>query len=280
MKNLIITAVLITSALSTFAQVWDGSSINTTITNPDSYPYGVSINTTYSSGWAREFSFTRNGAGKFLAFGALGNGDSFTYGYIGGNSGHSHTYAAPWMVFKGDGKIGIGTTSPTEKLDVNGTARLRGVTQDTTQTRVLVTDTNGKIYWRNVSTISNSNLIHNTGVDNIFVGLYSGDNISSGHSNTANGAYALHYNTTGDHNTANGYLSLFRNTTGFDNTANGHSSLRDNTTGGYNTANGYQSLRFNTTGNSNTANGYKSLYSNITGFQNTANGVNSLSDTN
>jgi hypothetical protein len=48
---------------------------------------------------------------------AKGNGLNFHYGN-GVTNIHSPSYAK--ITFKGDGKVGIGTTSPTQKLEVNG----------------------------------------------------------------------------------------------------------------------------------------------------------------
>jgi len=47
----------------------------------------------------------------------------------------------------GTGKVGIGTTAPTEKLDVDGTARLRGISAAGGAATTVVADYNGKL-WR------------------------------------------------------------------------------------------------------------------------------------
>ena len=65
-------------------------------------------------------------------------------------------------------------------------------------------------------------------------------------------------------------------TNGSYNTGLGVSALNANTTGSKNTANGYQSLYSNTTGQDNVANGAYALESNTTGVQNTAVGSNAL----
>ncbi len=169
-----------------------------------------------------------------------------------------------------NGNVGIGTVSPSDKLDVSGKIALDGTTiayRPTTMTGTLILGDGG------------TNLLHTTGSEgyyNTFVGLGAGSANTTGIQNTANGNQSLYSNTTGNYNTANGMYSLFSNTTGSYNTANGNQSLRSNTTGNYNTANGYQSLRSNTTGIQNTANGMYSLFSNTTGNYNTANGMCSL----
>ncbi|MGV8961793.1 MAG: beta strand repeat-containing protein [Candidatus Saccharimonadaceae bacterium] len=169
-----------------------------------------------------------------------------------------------------NGNVGIGTISPTQKLDVSGKIALDGVVvayRPTAFPGTLIIGDGG------------TNLSHTTGNEgyyNTFVGIGAGQANTTGRQNTANGHASLFYNTTGGYNTANGMYSLLANTTGNNNSAQGYQSLYSNTTGSNNTANGYQSLYSNTTGNNNTANGYASLLSNTTGNYNTANGMYSL----
>ena len=135
---------------------------------------------------------------------------------------------------------------------------------------------------------------------NVFVGLKTGQNNTTGYSNVGIGKSALFnaslnsnivaigdsvlYNNglngdpqyDGINNTAIGSKAMFSNTTGYDNTANGFQSLYLNTTGGDITATGYQALYSNTQGNYNTANGSQALYTNSTGGSNTAIGYQSL----
>jgi hypothetical protein len=102
--------------LNATAQTWIGENIK--LFNPGGYPLGVNIDTDYSGGWAREFSFSRNRKGKLLVFGAYGNADELKYGYIGGNTTDDHAAFQTWMVFLPDGKVGIGTTTPEDYLQV------------------------------------------------------------------------------------------------------------------------------------------------------------------
>ncbi len=111
---------------------------------------------------------------------------------------------------------------------------------------------------------------------NVFLGVGAGQANTNGHSNTANGAYALTSNTVGFQNTAIGRNALFANITGRFNTANGADALFTNSTGNSNTSIGYQALYANSTGGNNTASGKSALYSNTTGIDNTANGFQAL----
>lgn len=97
--------------------------------NPAGYPYGINIDVDFPSTWAREYSITHSAAGKLFAWGAYSNGNCLTYGYIGGNNATAETVATlPWMVFRPDGNVGIGTTTPgAYKLAVEGTIGARRV---------------------------------------------------------------------------------------------------------------------------------------------------------
>jgi hypothetical protein len=111
-------------------------------------------------------------------------------------------------------RLGIGTASPTEALDVSGKIALDG-----TQVAYRPTAFTGTLI------LGDGGGSLDTGADyNTFVGIGAGQN-----------------NTTGSRNTANGYRSLFSNTTGSRNTANGYQAGRyiasggANETGTYNT---------------------------------------------
>ncbi|MCG8700753.1 MAG: hypothetical protein MI922_22055, partial [Bacteroidales bacterium] len=121
MKN-IFTLILILTALNVQLQSQTWENTNVILKNPNSYPYGFNINLTYATGnWAREYSFSHSGTGKLFSIGALGSGHQLSYGYIGGNSTNHVVYDTPWMVFKSDGKVGIGTKDPKGNLHVQNT---------------------------------------------------------------------------------------------------------------------------------------------------------------
>jgi len=56
------------------------------------------------------------------------------------------------------GKVGIGTNSPSAQLHTTGNVRFAGLTNDDTQTRLLVSDANGNLYYRNASSLAMNEL--------------------------------------------------------------------------------------------------------------------------
>ena len=151
------------------------------------------------------------------------------------------------------GNIGIGTTTPSATLDVDGT----------------------------INAASGFNLggqpfaFGSYPSENSFLG-FAGNTKTTGAGNTAVGAKALYSNTTGYDNAASGAAALYFNTSGFQNTASGIQALYLNTTGAFNAAHGINALYFNTAGNNNTAAGSSALYFNGTGSNNTASGAAAL----
>jgi hypothetical protein len=165
----------------------------------------------------------------------------------------------------GTGNIGIGTTTPTTKLDVVG--NIRG-------TRFIGYGNGGN---STNSAVGESSLASiTTGTSNSANGNGSLQNTTVGVSNTAIGDRALFKNTTGNENTATGSFSMINNTTGVRNTANGMNALQANTTANNNVANGFNALSSNTIGTANTAMGSEAMTSNISGNQNTAVGSRAL----
>ncbi len=152
------------------------------------------------------------------------------------------------------GFVGIGTTSPTARLHVEG----KGLMKDTLTLNPTLTDPDKAL---DVSTGS----IYKGGA--LFI------HTKGGGSNTGLGQNALGSVTSGIRNTASGYGALSSNTSGYNNTADGALALRANTGGRFNTASGFVALFFNTGGESNTAIGHQALYSNTVGSANTAAGL-------
>lgn len=158
------------------------------------------------------------------------------------------------------GNVGIGTASPTAKLDVNGDALINGFTLGRGSSGDESNSAFGKVALAN----------NTTGVNNTTMGIGSLQRSTTGFGNTALGAYALTFNSSGYSNTAVGESSLQRNTTGNYNSAMGSSALFDNTSGTNNVAVGHGALQSNTTGNTNVAVGNAALFANTDGTFNTA----------
>jgi trimeric autotransporter adhesin len=179
------------------------------------------------------------------------------------------------LSIRSNGLIGLSTTTPTETLDVNGTARIRLIAQDNTLTKLLTTDANGKIFWRDASSLLTLPYINSSSKSLVGVGTGALVANTIGSDNTAFGINALKLNTTGSYNTANGSNALYSNN-GVGNTATGYYSLYSNTTGGNNIATGFYALYSNTTGGSNIATGYNALIYNTIGNDNVAIGRSAL----
>ncbi len=186
------------------------------------------------------------------------------------------------------GNVGIGTTTPTFKLDVAGTARISDTLTLNPASDLALDVSTGSIYKGGLLFAHTKGLANNTalgvlalssvtnGFGNTATGREALQSDTTGFDETAVGFQALSSNTNGGRNTAIGSRALRSNTSGTGNTASGHYALRTNTTGGKNTASGTQALFYNTTGSDNAAHGYQALYSNTIGAENTASGFRTL----
>lgn len=217
-----------------------------------------------SGAYAATTSFTPNlyvsSAGQIMrstgTFGTVsGSGIATRIAYWSG-SGTSTTLTSSTNLYwdATNSRLGIGTSSPTQGLDVNGNIRFAS---------------DGYIY------AGTDRFIHSLGTANTFLGRISGNPASTGDYNTGLGYSALTSHTTGTFNTGVGTYALRANTAGSYNTAVGTYSLDANTSGTYNTATGYGALNDNS-GDFNTADGAEALAGNTTGLRNTAVGRSAL----
>lgn len=205
------------------------------------------------------------------------------------------TVANLLFVDAGTSRVGIGTSSPGEKLEVyDGNIKLNDGTRNLlvgeegsssyqikSSGYLIIDATSGiqinKTTSGNVS-IASGNVLIGTTTDNGYKLNVNGDATINGvrvgrgagnvDGNTVVGSGAFNSNSTGLQNTAIGYQSL-RNNTGLYNTALGFQSAYSNTTGERNTAVGRQALRANSTGSYNVALGMDALNNN-TASNNTA----------
>ncbi|MFZ2300168.1 MAG: hypothetical protein WAW00_03475, partial [Candidatus Moraniibacteriota bacterium] len=184
-------------------------------------------------------------------------------------TGATNNYAA---VFE-NGSVGIGTATPTAKLNVKGTA---DATQVIVQANATQANTNPLLVLAN-SSGTPLTALHSDNATNSFIG------INAGRSNAVGGGEAGQYNlfigpnsgysnAGGSSNTAIGTDALYTNTAGTYNFALGRGALYWNS-GNYNTAIGATSLFYNDTGTNNTGVGTDTLVSNGTGGYNTAVGM-------
>ncbi|MFA5888745.1 MAG: hypothetical protein WC857_00725, partial [Candidatus Paceibacterota bacterium] len=159
------------------------------------------------------------------------------------------------------GNVGIGTTVPGAKLDVNGGALIQGLSVGLGANAVAHNTVLG-LGALDAATLS--------GDYNVAIGSDALTTLTSGNRNIAIGHSALGETTTGSYNVAVGMGALTKNTsnntaigfwaatnsTGTDNSAYGYYALTTNTTGAYNTAIGGRALYTQSTGSNNVALGY------------------------
>jgi hypothetical protein len=171
------------------------------------------------------------------------------------------------VLSQSSGKVGIGTTTPAAKLEVNGNTQVDG---NLTLSGSILASGGVPLIWAESSNFSaglgalppdttgtadtavgNSALQANTGPYNTAVGNSALQANTTGGYNTATGNYAMQYNTTGSFNTASGQAALVNSTSGYGNTAVGYVALLRNTTGSNNIGIGYYGGQYLTTGSNN-----------------------------
>jgi len=218
---------------------------------------------------------------------------SGTLNYIPRFTGTTSIGNTATPIFENGSGIGIGTTSPAYKLDVNGDINFA----NTNALRI-----NGnKVLWHNGNTadlfvgISAGNATmsgHNntligyssgsgitTGHENTFMGYNSGLNIATGYWNCFMGYEAGKSGATssGWGNVAIGYQALLSNTTAYGATCVGLYAGKMNTTGCGITAIGEEALRENTIASDNIGIGEAALHVNTTANDNVAMGLDAIS---
>ena len=201
-------------------------------------------------------------------------------------------------------RLGIGTTTPSEKIHIVGNLLISNGSQTTTFSNKKGASNNGLNIWIGNGGVNTSGT-GAEGSDNISMGRDTLLNLSTGFKSIAIGNQALQNLTNAGNNIAIGYQTLlritsggsnvsiggssgFNITTGEDNTILGHTAMTNSnsngnvaigkfalnsTNGDFNTAVGYLSL-FVSTGTLNTSVGTSALRYNSSGNDNTAIGMN------
>lgn len=210
-----------------------------------------------------------------VARGGTGTGTAFTTGSVifAGASGTYSQDNANLFWDDTNNRLGIGTTSPQQAIDITGKIALSGTVvgylpNQTSFSGTLIYGTGG------------ASLTHGSGSEgfqNTFVGLSAGLSLTTGFNNTAVGFDSLKTATTGIWNTAIGLRAMQVFTTGSENTAVGAEALLgSSSTGVQNTACGTMAARNITSGELNTAVGYQALKASTDAFYNSAVGSNAL----
>lgn len=228
-------------------------------------------------------------ASAFGASAQVAASNAIVLGSISGINGASTTV-----------NVGIGTTTPADRLHVAGNIRM--VDGNQAAGRVLTSDANGTATWQNVTatawgitgnagTSSATNFVGTTDNqdvifkrNNVLSGRLGASNTSFGvdalsgtplNDNTGFGFNALRVNSAGN-NTAFGSRALQANTIGTDNVSMGHLALSSNSIGSSNTAVGKSALGNSTAAANNVAIGHSALSTSLFSSQST--GVGYLTD--
>lgn len=176
-------------------------------------------------------------------------------------------------LYYNSGNIGIGTNSPTAKLEVaGGDANINGLT----------VGIGGGGISTNIAVGLQALYNNTTGFSNTVYGSHSLLSNTAGYDNSAIGENALYSNVDGIENTSIGNGTLYYNVSGYGNTAVGNGALLNNGAvpnpiavpeASYNAANGFFALFNNSTGSYNAGFGTATLNNNTVGGYNTAMGA-------
>jgi Chaperone of endosialidase len=262
--------------------------IGTPATGGSLYVNTPSISTSYQSGFAVDGSYGTPANQAVINLRALGVHSGGPYGSQMAFWTTNGTVATPQMLLDQNGNLGVGTTTPAARLEVNGTAKFDGlVTFAGGQSFPGVASLGANIFAGNQTIASGSLVVSSGSVSltslttgagagaiylggnpfihaccgdsgNTFLGNLAGNFTNSGIENVGIGDQAFVSVTSGDYNTAVGAFSLYT-TSGSENTAVGVSALTYDSTGNGNTAAGTNALEANDTGAFNTAVGDCSL---------------------
>jgi hypothetical protein len=151
-----------------------------------------------------------------------------------------------------DARVGIGTSSPSEKLQVDGNIRAENAYFIGNSQVLSIAGTDNLL-------LGDAAGAGNTGEYGTFIGHYTGE-VNQGDFNTFLGLSAGTSNLTGNKNTFAGQGAGYNNTMGFENTFLGQVTGLSNTSGSCNTFLGKSAGYYNATGDSNIFIGYQAGY--------------------
>jgi len=160
---------------------------------------------------------------------------------------YSGTTAAPSNGVIIEGKVGIGTTIPLQKLSVSGSGLFTDTLIANTVLKLVATTSAAT----GVIYKGASRFIHNMNTGT-FLGITSGNFTGNGSYNVGVGQSSIVSYTTGGNNVGVGTLALSANTTGYSNTGLGGSAMSGMVDGHDNTMVGYNIGSSMTSGNNNT----------------------------
>ncbi len=231
------------------AASYDASPSSWTFQASDNAISWITLDTKTAENWSgnewKEYSFSNSARYRYYRINISDNkGTTNNYVSINEMEMQEMIYENHPTLVVVDNRVGIGTSTPSATLEVNGRISQTGL-----YSSVIIGESAGK----NMT----------IGVGNCFIGNSAGYSNTTGYSNNALGATAFQWNSTGNYNNAIGHGALEYNTTGNDNNALGTSALHRNTTGTRNVAIGDISLCSNEIGFSNVAVGVAALYSSI-----------------
>lgn len=158
------------------------------------------------------------------------------------------------LVLGNNADVGIGTSTPDEKLHVVGNVKIEDGDLTISGERLAFNNTYDNIFigdGAGFNNVDDGNGLNDNGRENYFIGDSTGYNNTIGRFNLGLAAKALYNNTIGTDNIALGAFSLLQNTEGTFNVGIGLNSLSSNIDGHGNTALGYRAGAMNERGNSN-----------------------------
>jgi hypothetical protein len=264
--------------------------IGTPATGGSLYVNTPSLSATFQSGFAVDGSYGVPALQSVINLRALGVHSGGGYGSQMAFWTSNGTVASPVMLLDRVGNLGIGTTAPAARLEVNGTAKFDGLVAFTGGQTFPGTASLGPNTFAGTQTIASGSLVLASG--SLFLpqssaagagAIYIGGNsfihacCNSG-GNTFMGNMAGNFAITGVENVGIGDQTFIAGTSGDYNTAVGAYSLYT-ASGSENSALGMNALTYDTTGNANTAAGFNALEANDSGAFNTAVGDCSLVNT-